>query len=61
MRMIILFEGEIPPPYRKLLTNLFLNISQPDRRVIDERSEVIEIDIEFRQVNFPGLRHVVYL
>ena len=47
-RMIILFEGEISPYYRKLFAYLSFYILQPDRCVEDERSEIIEIDIEFR-------------
>ena len=60
-RIIILFEGEITPYYRNYLTNLPFYVLQPDRRAIDERSEVIEIDFEFRQFYFPGLWHVVFL
>lgn len=60
-RMIILFEREIPPRYRKFLACLGFYILQPDRRVIDERSEVIEIDVEFRQSDFLWFRHFVYL
>ncbi|UCD10084.1 MAG: hypothetical protein JSU79_05440 [Dehalococcoidales bacterium] len=59
--MIILFEGEVPPPYRKLFTCLPFYILQPDRRVIDERSEIVEKDIEFRQLDFIGIRHVAFL
>jgi len=57
-RVIVLLEGEIPPRYRKFLICFFLYISQPDRCVIDERSEIIEIDIEFGQFDF---QHITLL
>ena len=58
--MIVLFKGEITPRYRKFLACLVFYISQPDCRVVDERSEIIEVDFEFRQFNFLILRHIIF-